>query len=211
VTAVEAPAPVCRPATPPARLIRLHAVGRGVPGGLLMLAVCALGLRIILHWAASGTGGARPLPLLFEALAASVVGMTFRSPFGETERVAGHWLPLLRLGTAIVMTALAFAALAAGSAAAHLDLGYAGLARDLIGLVGIAFIVAVPIGAILSWLGPVAFWLLSLTAIGSGWTTPWVWPDRPPADVGAWVCTIAAFVVGTAGIAIFGARDGLHE
>ena len=210
MTAADATA-VRRSVTPSVRLIRLHAIGRGVPGALLMLAVCAVGLRIILRWAAAGTGGARPLPLLFEALAASVVGMTFRSPFGEAERATGRWLPLLRFGTSIMLTGLAFAALAAGSAAAHLDLGYRGLARDLVGLIGVALIVATVIGGLLSWLGPVAFWLLSVTAIGSGWTTPWVWPDRPTNDVGGWLCTAAAFVVGTAGMAYFGARDGVHE
>ncbi|HEY7175321.1 MAG TPA: hypothetical protein VH442_10420 [Micromonosporaceae bacterium] len=200
-----------RLALPTARLARLHAVGRGIPGGLVMLVVCAVGLRVVLYWATPGSDGARPLPLLFEALAASVVGMMFRSPFGEVERVTGRWLPVLRFAAVVALTALAFGSLVAGSAGARLDLGYAGLARDLVGLIGVALITATAFGGLLSWLGPVAFWLLSLYAIGSNWTTPWVFTDRRPADTGAWLCTAAVFAAGTLLVTAFGARDGLHE
>ncbi|HEU0241816.1 MAG TPA: hypothetical protein VFR11_21540 [Micromonosporaceae bacterium] len=200
-----------RLALPTARLARLHAAGRGIPRGLAMLVLCAVGLRIVLAWATPGSDGARPLPLLFEALAASVVGIVFRSPFGEVERVTGRWLPVLRFAAVPALTAAAFGALAAGSAGARLDLGYAGLARDLIGLVGLSLATATVIGALLCWLGPVAFWLVSLYAIGSHWTTPWVWTAHLPSDTGAWLCAVAVLVVGTILVATFGARDGLHE
>ena len=135
-----------------------------------MLAGCAVTLRITLHWAPSGTGvPARQLPLLIEAAAAAAIGVVSRSPFGEPERATGRWLPFLRLGTAAALTAAALAALAAGSAAAHLDYGYLGLLRDLAGMTGIALLTAAVIGGGLCW--------------AARWRTG-CWPATPSARAG---------------------------
>ena len=97
---------------------------------LLVLAGCAVALRIMLHWTPAGSGvAARQIPLLIEAAAAAVIGVVSPSPFGEPEHATGRWLPLLRLGTATALTAVAFGVLAA----AHLDYGYLALLRDLAG------------------------------------------------------------------------------
>jgi hypothetical protein len=204
-------AAVSPPAVRPGQLIRLHLASRGVPAGLLMLASCAIALRLMLHWATPGSDAARPLPLLIEAGAAAIIGVLSRSPLGEPERATGRWLPFLRLGTAVALSIAAFGILAAGSAAAHLDLGYLEMARDLTGMTGIALLTAAIIGGNLSWIGPISFWLLAVSAIGNNWTTPWVWPDRQPHDPGAMICAALAFTAGTMVITMRGARDSAHE
>jgi hypothetical protein len=198
--------------TRPGRLIRLHLASRGVPAGLLVLAGCAVALRIILHWTPAGSGAAaRQLPLLIEAAAAAVIGVVSRSPFGEPERATGRWLPLLRLGTAMALTAVAFGVLAAGSAAAHLDYGYLALLRDLAGMTGITLLAAALAGGGLSWVGPLAFWMVATHAVSAAWTTPWVWPGRPPQDRGAALCAALVFAAAAVVITVRGARDSAHE
>jgi hypothetical protein len=209
-TAGAAPRPLL--AAPSGRLIRLHLASRGVPAGLLVLVGCAVALRIMLHWTPAGSGAAaRQLPLLIEAAAAAVIGVVSRSPFGEPERATGRWLPLLRLGTAVALTTVAFGVLAAGSAAAHLDYGYLALLRDLAGMTGIALLAAALAGGGLSWVGPLAFWMVATHAVGAAWTTPWVWPGRPPQDRGAALCAALVFAVAAVVITVRGARDSAHE
>jgi hypothetical protein len=196
---------------PGTRLVRLYLVSRSVPGCLLALVGCGVTLRIILHWAPHSGVNARLLPLLTEAGAAALIGMVTRSPFGEQERATGRWLPFLRLGVAAALTAVAFGALAAGSAGAQLDLGYLGLARDLAGMTGIALLAAFVAGGSLSWIGPVAFWLLATFGISQAWTSPWTWPARPPGDHGAALCAALVFAAGIAVITVRGARDSADE
>jgi hypothetical protein len=197
-----------RLALPAARLVRLHLASRTIPACLLAIAGCSVTLRISLHWLPRSGAGARQLPLLLEAAAAAVIGVVTRSPFGEPERATGRWLPVLRLGAAVALAAAAFGALAAGSAAAHLDGGYLGLLRDLAGMTGIALLAAAVAGGSLAWLGPLAFWAL---AMSRDWTTPWVWPGRPPRDLGAALCAALVFAAGTAVITVRGARDSASE
>jgi hypothetical protein len=196
----------------PRRVFRLHLATRGVPGAMLAIGVCAVALRVILHWNPSGAGpGARIFPLLIGAGAASIVGIATRSPFGEAERATGHRLVALRLIAALVLTLVAIAALAAGSAGAHLQYGVLGLVRDVGGLIGVALIVAVVTGGTLSWLGPLSLWATSAYAINERWTTPLLWPDRPPHDGGAALCATVVFVVGLALLTTRGARDCVDD
>ena len=197
------------PRVPPIRLVRLHLGSRGVPAGMLMLVGCAIALRVVLHWATPSSAAARPMPLLIEAGAAAIVGMLTRNPFGEPERATGRWLPLLRLASLAGLTAVAWGVLAIGSAGAHLDLGYLAMLRDLVGMIGIALLTAAVAGGNLAWLGPIPFWLLAISAIGNSWSTPWVWPARPPHDLGAAICAGVVFAAGAAGITVRGARDAV--
>ena len=52
-----------------------------------------------------------------------------------------------------------------------------------------------------------AYWLVAETALAAGWTTPWVWPTRPPDDRGAAICASAVFAAGIVAVMVFGARD----
>jgi hypothetical protein len=71
--------------------------------------------------------------MIIEAGAASVIAVTAHSPFGETERSAGRWLPYLRLLAAIALAGLAILALQLGAVGENLNDGIAVLARNVIG------------------------------------------------------------------------------
>jgi hypothetical protein len=171
------------------RLARLHAASRRALTCVLVLAACAVALRTALHWLPRTGVYARQIPLIIEAGAAAVIGVTTRSPFGEPERATGRWLPWLRLAGCVALTGIAVGVLAAGAAAAHLDGGTVGLLRDTAGFTGIAL----------------------LTALEGHWTTPWTWPARPPHDRGAAICAALVFAAGVAVITVRGARDTSRE
>jgi hypothetical protein len=193
------------------RLAALHAASRRVLTCLLVLAAGAVALRTALHWLPRSGFYSRQIPLTIEAGAAAVIGVTTRSPFGEPERAAGHWLPFLRLGGSLALAVAAAGALAAGSAAAHLAGGTAGMVRDLAGFTGLALLTAGLAGSALAWIGPVAYLGITMPALGGGWTTPWTWPARPPHDRGAAICAALAFAIGLMLVTVRGARDSLRD
>jgi hypothetical protein len=193
------------------RLAALHAASRRVLTCLLVLTACAVALRTALHWLPRTGVYSRQIPLIIEAGAAAVIGVTTRSPFGEPERAAGHWLPFLRLGGGLALAVAAAGALAAGSAAAHLAGGTAGMVRDLAGFTGLALLTAVLAGGALAWIGPVAYLGITMPALGGGWTTPWTWPARPPHDRGAAICAALVFAAGLMLVTVRGARDSLRD
>jgi hypothetical protein len=197
------------------RMIWLHAASRRAPVALAALAACATGLRIALiaHWDAYG---ALQLPLVFETASAAIVTITTAGPLGEPERVTGRWLPWLRLGTVAVMTATAIGAFAAGAVGGHLAGGTVDALRNMAGLVGIGLLCAAVLGAGLAWVGPTAYLIAGVYALHTEWhppavTTPWIWPARPPHDVGAAICASLAFVCGLAVVAVRGAHDAPGE
>jgi hypothetical protein len=201
-----------RPAGPAGlRLVRLHAASRRVLTCLLVLAAGAVALRTALHWLPRSGVYSRQIPLTIEAGMAAVIGVTTRSPFGEPERTAGRWLPFLRLGNGLALPLAAVGALAAGSASAHLAGGTAGMVRDMAGFAGIALLTAVLVGGALAWIGPVAYLGITTPALSAGWTTPWIWPARPPHDQGAAICAALVFAAGLMLVTVRGARDSLRE
>jgi hypothetical protein len=214
----EAPAAAAgagRPLRAGMRLVRLYAASRRVPGALAAIAACAIGLRLTLlgHW---DTYGAFQLPLIFEAGAAVAITATTASPLGEPERVAGRQLPFLRLATALALTVVAAGALAAAGAGAHLAGGSLDVLRNLAGLTGIGLLCAAVLGGGLAWAGPVAYLLVGAYGLYTQWhhpalTTPWIWPARPPHDLGAAICAGLVFIVAMAVITIRGARDPAGE
>jgi hypothetical protein len=193
------------------RLVRLHAASRHMLTCLLVLAVCALALRTALHWLPRTGVLSRQIPLTIEAGAAAVIGLTTRSPFGEAERATGRWLPWLRLGAGVALTGAAVGAIAAGSASAHLAGGAVGMLRDVTGFTGVALLVAAVLGGALSWIGPIGYLGVTLSALTRHWTTPWVWPTRPPHDRGAAICAALVFAVGLALATLRGARACVRE
>jgi hypothetical protein len=201
-----------RPAAVPAlHLVRLHLASRRVTAALATVAACALTLRIALHWSWD-TYGALQLPLILEAGCAAAIGITMGSPFGEPERATGRWLPLLRLGSAIAMTATAIAALALASIGADLAGGIADVGRNVAGLVGIGLLCAALLGGSLAWSGPVVYMLVGAYGLYTDWhpptlTSPWIWPARPSADLGATLCAVAVFAAGIAAATWRGARE----
>lgn len=193
------------------RLIRLHLASRRVTAALGTIAGCALALRIALHWSWD-TYGALQLPLILEAGCGAAIGVMMGSPFGEPERATGRWLPLLRLGAAIGMTVTAIAAFVAVTVGAHLAGGVADVARNVTGVVGIGLLSAVLLGGGLAWSGPVIYMLVGAYGLYSDWhpptlTSPWIWPARPPHDLGAALCAAAVFAAGVAAVTWRGARE----
>lgn len=194
-----------------ARLTGLHLASRRVPAGAVALAVTGVTLRTVLRWTPASGSYSVLFPLIVAAGSASVISVTTRSPFGDPERAAGRYLPCLRLAAVLTMSGLACCALAAGSIGGHMALGLTAMLRDFLGLTGVALLTAAAAGASLSWIGPAAFLVLGIYAIGQHWTTPWVWPARPPGDPGAAICAAAVLAAGIIAIAARGAPDTTRE
>jgi hypothetical protein len=53
--------------------------------------------------------------------------------------------------------------------------------------------------------------VVTLHALGAAWTTPWIWPARPPHDLGAAFCAALVFAAGITVITVRGARDSARE
>ena len=193
------------------RLVRLYAISRRLPAAVAVLAGCAAGLRLALigHW---DSYGALQLPLVFEAASAAAITIASASPLGEPERAGGRWLPVLRLASALALTAAAAGALAAAGTGAHLAGGTLDVLRNVAGMTGIGLLCAAAAGGALAWVGPVGYLVPGLYALYTQWhgpalTTPWIWPARPPHDLGAALCAGLVFTAGIAVITARGARD----
>jgi hypothetical protein len=197
------------------RLLRLHAASRRVRAATAAIVACALGLRIALigHW---DSYGALQLPLVFEAGAAGAIAVTTASPVGEPERVTGRWLPFLRLAAALALTVAAAAALTTAGTGGQLAGGALDVLRNVAGMTGIGLLCAVALGGGLAWVGPAAYLVVGVFGLYTQWhhpalTTPWIWPDRPPHDLGAAICAALVFTLGVTAITMRGARDRIGD
>jgi hypothetical protein len=215
VTAGPGAPPLTGPARAGRRLVRLYAASRRIPAAVAAIAACALGLRIALtgHW---DSYGALQLPLVFETAAAIAVTVTVASPLGEPERVTGRWLPCLRAAATLALTTVAIGALAAAGTGADLAGGTLDVLRNVAGITGIGLLCAATVNSGLAWIGPAAYLLPGAYALYTQWhhpalTTPWLWPARPPRDLGAAICAGLVFAAGVAVIAARGARDPVGE
>jgi hypothetical protein len=196
------------------RLARLYLVSRRVPLALALLAGLGALLWAALHWRWNIAGGAAAqlfIPLTIQAGAAAVIAVTTHGPFGEPERAAGRWLPWLRLGAAVALTAIAFGALAAGAAAGGMPGGTLALLRDLGGMAGIGLLSAVVIGGAFGWTGPMAYLLITEGALAHRSATPWVWPARPPHDRGGAICACLVITAGLALVTVRGVRETVRD
>jgi hypothetical protein len=214
-TAHQGPGVTARPSQPARRLVRLYLACRRVPAALAVVTGCAVLLRILLHWHWDDYG-ALQLPLMLETAAATVIASTTTSPFGESERATGRWLPFLRLGTVLALTAVAAGALAAAGTGGHLAGGTLDVLRNVTGLTGIGLLCAAGLGGGPAWTGPLAYLLAGAYNLYAQWhgtalSTPWLWPSRPPGDLGAMACAGAVLAAGTVLITIRGARDPAGE
>jgi hypothetical protein len=208
---LQTPRPAGRACPSALRLVWLHLASRRILVSLAAIAACAAGLRGALYgsW---DSYGALQLPLVFEAGAASVIAITAASPFGEAERATGRWLPFLRLGSTVALTAAAVGALVAAGTSGQLAGGALDVLRNVAGLTGLGLLCAFVLGAALAWIAPTAYLLVGAYALYTDWhpptlSTPWIWPGRPPLDRGAAICAALVFMPGLALITIRGARD----
>jgi hypothetical protein len=198
------------PALGPVRLAWLHTVSRRVPTALGLLVALGALLWSALHWRwniAGGPAARGVIPLTIEAGAAALIAVSTYGPFGEPERATGRWLPYLRLSAAILLTTAAFGALAAGSTGGLLPSGTLALLRNMAGMSGLGLLSATAFGGAFGWTGPMAYLVITETALTGHPTTPWVWAARPPHDFGAALCASAVFAAGIVAITVLGARD----
>ena len=191
------------------RLTSLYLESRRIPAALGLLAgpVVLLWASLYWHWSIAGGAAARDLvPLVAETGAAAIIAVTTHGPFGDPERATGRWLPYLRPAAALLLTTAAFGALAAGSLGGRLPGGSMTLLRNLAGMTGTGLLVAAVLSGAFAWIGPMAYMLVTEGALAGGWTTPWVWPARPPHDVGGALCAYGVFAAGLVAITLLGAR-----
>ncbi len=208
------PAPLAGPGRGWLRLAWLYLVSRRVPAAAGLLAGFGALLWVALHWHWSVSGGpaaAIVIPLAIEAGAAAVIAVTTYGPFGEPERATGRCLPFLRLGAAVALTAAAIGALAAGSTGGELPGGFVALARNVAGMTGAGLLCAALLGGILAWTGPMAYLVLTETALAGGATTPWIWAGRPPDDVGGALCAGLVFAAGLVLVTVRGVRESARD
>jgi hypothetical protein len=191
----------------PYRLGRLYVTSRRIPSAGAALVACALVLHLVLHWTPASGTFATQLPLLVIGAAAAVIGATHRSPFGDAERATGLRLPVARFAASLCLAAAGYGILAAGAADARLIFGATGLLRDLVGIVGVTLLTAALASGNLAWLGTLSYLLLAMSAVAVGWTTPWLWPARPPMDTGAAVCAVTIYLVGLIAVTVRGTRE----
>ena len=200
--------PASRRALATLRLAWLYLVSRRALAAVALLVALGALLWAALHgnWSVAGGAAARQLiPLVIETGAAAVIAVTTFGPFGDTERATGRWLPWLRLGTAVLLTAAAAGALAAGASGGHLSGGSLAMLRNLAGMTGTGLLAAAALGGAFAWTGPMAYWLVTEGALAGSWTTPWIWPARPPHDLGGALCACGVFAAGIVAVTLLGA------
>jgi hypothetical protein len=208
------PAPLTGPARGWLRLAWLYLVSRRVPAAAALLAGfgALLWAALTWHWnVAGGRAAQMVIPLVIEAGAAAIIAVTTYGPLGEPERATGRWLPYLRLDATVALTAAAIGALAIGSTGGVLPGGFAALARNVAGITGIGLLCAVVLGGMLAWTGPMAYLVLTESALAAGLTTPWVWPARPPLDRGGAICAYLIFAAGLVLVTVRGVRESVRD
>ncbi|HEY2792323.1 MAG TPA: hypothetical protein VGJ28_08215 [Micromonosporaceae bacterium] len=192
----------------PGRILTLYARSRHVPGAVGVLIVLAAFLWADLRWGWSIAGGAAAqqlVPLVVMAGAAAAIGVATYGPLGEAEKATGRWLPLLRLGTAVLLSVAAAALLAAAGSGGRLATGDLELMRDLAGSIGVALLTAAAVGGQFAWIGPIAYWLVTESALASALSTPLIWPTLPSNSAAAMTAAVTVAVAGFAAITVRGA------
>jgi hypothetical protein len=197
-----------------ARLLWLHSRSRRVPAALVGLLACGVVLwaGLNFHWFSTGDA-AIEVPMLLEAGTAAIIVVTAHSPFGEPERATGRWLPFLRLGLVLALCGAAIGLIAAGTAAGYdpkagvyLADGMLPVARNILGFTGVGLLVALAIGGLLAWIGPLVYQAICQFALIAGYTEPLTWASRPPTDRGGWIAAMVTFAIGLVAFTIRGPR-----
>jgi hypothetical protein len=219
VTGIQGPPPAAPPAewrvSPAARLAWLHLRSRRVPAALVALLACGVALWASLHyhwWLGTGNA-ADEMPMILQGCAAGIIVVTMHSPFGEPERAVGRRLPFLRAGLTLALCGAAIGFFALGAAVAdnpgagfYLVGGILPVVRNVLGMTGIGLIFCLFSGALIAWIGPVAFTAISQYALIANYSEPLTWPTRPPADRGGWIAAAVVYAVGMVAFTIRGPR-----
>ena len=184
-----------------ARLLWLHLLSRRVPLALILITATAAVLRAVQPWT-EGTGEAAGLlPLVLTVAAAAVIVTSTASPFGDPERAT---YPLSWLRLSHLLAVLLAAAALLGLARLHHD--PLGAIRNLAGFTGLV-LTARLVGALLSWITPLAYAIYCGGPIDVHAITLLAWPALPSSNNAAGL--IALFLLGAGCLTIThaGARD----
>jgi hypothetical protein len=209
-----APAPAPRTWPPVVRLLWLRLRSHRVPAALAGLAVCAVTLwaGLDFHWFA-GAKVTAEIVMLLEACAAAIIVLTTHSPFGETEKATGRWLPVLRFAVILALCGAAIGLLAAAAAAAYdpgagayLADGLLPVVRNTLGFTAVGLLLSLYSGGLLAWIGPLAWQGVCQLAIIANYSEPVTWAARPADDRGGWIAAMAVFAVGLAAYTVRGPR-----
>jgi hypothetical protein len=219
VTDIQKPPPAAAPAAWPvsltARLGWLHLRSRRALAALAALLACgaALWASLRYHWWLGAGSAADELPMILQGCAAGIIAVTTHSPFGEPERAVGRRLPLLRLGLVLALCGAAIGSFSLGAAVAYdpradgyLAGGILPMVRNVLGMTGIGLIFCLVAGALIAWIGPLAFTAFSQFALIANYSEPLTWPARPPADHGGWIAAMVVFAVGLVAFTARGPR-----
>jgi SAM-dependent methyltransferase len=68
--------------------------------------------------------------------------------------------------------------------------------RNVLGMTGIGLICCLVTGALIAWIGPLAFTVIAQYAVIANYSEPLTWPARSPTDRGGWIAAMAAFTIG---------------
>lgn len=199
------------------RMVWLYARSRGVLVTFALVVGTCLGFVLLSDWASASLTRQVSVVHALTALAASIIGISAWSPFGEPERSVA--LPLARLRSihvgAVLATAGTLTGLAvAGWPALHSEVSLAAIAlRSLAGLTGLALLLGRLIDARLSWLGPfvcavLAGWWLFVTGEDRLWSPPWwLWNGQAACDLQSWLVASGLVGTGAGGFLRLGPRD----
>jgi hypothetical protein len=101
---------------------------------------------------------------------------------------------------------VAFAVLAAGATGGYLPGGSLSLLRNLAGMTGTGLLSAAVLGGAFGWVGPMGYLVVVEGGLAGGWSTPWLWPGRPPGDLGGALCASAVFAAGVIALTLLGTQ-----
>ena len=181
----------------------------------MALLACGAALWASLHyrWWLGAGNAADEVPMILQGCAAGIIAVTMHSPFGEPEQATGWRLPLLRAGLVLALCGAAIGFFALGAAVAdnpragvYLAGGVLPVVRNVLGMTGIGLISCLVTGALIAWIGPLAFTAISQFALIANYSEPLTWPTRPPADRGGWIAAMVVFAVGLIAFTIRGPR-----
>ncbi|MGW6458478.1 hypothetical protein ACWF94_21615 [Streptomyces sp. NPDC055078] len=198
----------------------LYARSRGLPVtlGVLAATVVCVFWRVASMSSAGSADSAgsswdpaleKPLVIVGPLLVAAAIGTSLYTYSDELDRTSVRpWWPR-RLTQLAGLTAASAAALGIAMPGATEEFGAGAMVRNTLGVVGLAVLSAVVIGARLSWAPPLAYLAtiyLGVQGAGSRWTAVWAWPLQPGPGTASWVTALLLLATATIAYTVFGAR-----
>ncbi len=168
-------------------------------------------------WRHLSDGGAFNVALMITTLplfGAAIVGASTGSAFGESEKTASYWLPILRVPHLAGLVVLAAAGLVVATTGWHGATIQWLLVRNLILFTGLALLTARVLGSGLAWVAAVGYGIAAMLTVPSdhiptfaqqaSQVTRWAWSlhaatDREAAVIATILLLMGLGIVGSAG------------